>query len=98
MSERRTLIQGLKDTPSPIDADREKDFVFRGNKTGEGTQTRAAKPSTPKAPLTTRIRADFATALKRASLERELAGIHPFTVQDILEEAIEPWLRQNKCL
>lgn len=98
MSERRTLIQGLKDTPPPIDHNREKDFVFGGKQTTETTKARAAKPSTPKAPLTTRIRADFAAALKRASLERELAGIHPFTVQDILEEAIEPWLRSHNFL
>jgi hypothetical protein len=46
-------------------------------------------------PLSTRIRAEFATALKRASLERQLNGIEPNTLQDILEQAIEPWLRDN---
>jgi hypothetical protein len=44
-------------------------------------------------PLTTRIRTDLATALKRASLERQLSGEKPNTVQDILEEALEPWLK-----
>ena len=44
-------------------------------------------------PLTTRIRPDIAQALKRASLERQLAGVMPNTVQDILEQALEPWLK-----
>jgi hypothetical protein len=43
--------------------------------------------------LTTRIRSDYATALKRASLERQLQGVKPSTLQDILEEALQPWLR-----
>ena len=51
-----------------------------------------------RAPLTTRVRADFAAALKRASLERQLKGVFPQTVQDILEAALEPWLRSNGYL
>ena len=46
-------------------------------------------------PLSTRMRADFAKALKRASLERQLEGVEPNTLQDILEEAAEPWLKSN---
>jgi hypothetical protein len=49
-------------------------------------------------PLTTRVRADFGAALKRASLERQLNGVFPQTVQDILEAALEPWLRGNGYL
>jgi hypothetical protein len=44
------------------------------------------------------VRADFALALKRASLERQLKAISPNTLQDILEEAIEPWLKANGYL
>jgi hypothetical protein len=32
---------------------------------------------------------------QRASLERQLNGTAPNTLQDILEEALEPWLRSN---
>jgi hypothetical protein len=46
-------------------------------------------------PISTRVRADFAGALKRASLERQLEGISPNTLQDMLEEALEPWLKSN---
>jgi hypothetical protein len=49
-------------------------------------------------PLTTRIRPEMATALKRASLERQLAGETPNTVQDILEQALEPWLKDRGYL
>ena len=51
-----------------------------------------------RAPLTIRFRADFAAILKRASLERQLQGIVPNTLQDMVEEAVEPWLRANGYL
>ncbi len=49
-------------------------------------------------PFTTRIRADLAQALKRASLERRLQEVEPNQVQEILENALEPWLRANGYL
>ncbi len=57
-----------------------------------------AGTSPGRSPLTTRLRSDLATALKRASLERQLAGQAPNTVQDILEEALEPWLKEHGYL
>jgi hypothetical protein len=64
---------------------------------GKGKAGKAAKAA-DRVPLTTRIRTDFANALKRASLQRQLEGQHPNTLQDILEEALEPWLRQHGYL
>lgn len=49
-------------------------------------------------PVGARIRTELATGLKRASLERQLQGIEPNSLQDILEEAIEPWLRKHGYL
>ena len=49
-------------------------------------------------PVGARIRTELAAALKRASLERQLQGLEPNTVQDILEEALEPWLRRHGYL
>jgi hypothetical protein len=46
-------------------------------------------------PVGARIRTELAAALKRASLERQLQGIEPNSLQDILEEALEPWLRKH---
>jgi hypothetical protein len=99
-TDRRSLVAGIKPATPPVDPTVEKDFVYR-TPVGEG----AAKPAAPTAasnvtrsPLSTRIRTDFGTALKRASLERQLKGVEPNTLQDILEEAIEPWLKSNGYL
>lgn len=96
MSDRRTLIDGLK-TTTGVDPAVEKQFVY-------GPKPVAEPPREPPAPvmtrdrLTTRLRADYLTALKRASLERQLAGTSPHTLQEFLEEAIGVWLRANGYL
>ena len=106
VKERRSLIEGVKSSEA-VDPALEREFVF-GAKPPSG---RPRQPHDPKAvaegqagtspsrvPLTTRVRADYATALKRASLERQLNGVTPNTLQDILEQALEPWLRSNHYL
>lgn len=101
MQERRSLVEALKQTPT-VDPKVEKEFVFQAKPPVHSEPTSA--PSTPapstlsRSPISTRIRSDFATALKRASLERQLAGVEPHTLQDILEEAIDPWLKANGYL
>ena len=92
MAERRNLIEGLKATPTALDPNKEKDFVY--------SQKAPEPPPAPmvtinRVPISTRLREDFAKALKRASLERQLKNIEPNTLQDILEEAVEPWLKAN---
>jgi hypothetical protein len=110
MTDRRSLVEGLK--TATIDPMVEKEFVFNGKpKTQPPTHVEPAPapkefaegkgpPANQivRSPLTTRIRADFATALKRASLQRQLGGQTPNTLQDILEEALEPWLRSQGYL
>ncbi len=105
MNVRRSLVEGIKPDPAL-----EQQFVRTGKvarpeavqPAEEQPVARETKPREAKAvnraPLTTRIRSDFAAALKRASLERQLNGITPNTLQDILEEALEPWLRKNGYL
>lgn len=104
MNDRRSLLEGLKQTPT-VDPKLEQDFVYQTKGiSGEGplkspiAQSPSAAPPTARAPLSTRIRADMASALKRASLERQLSGTAPHTLQDILEEAIEPWLKTHGYL
>jgi hypothetical protein len=101
MAERRALIEGIPVTTTPVDSSKEKEFVF-GDKKGKGPEVPTATATVPlpppRVPLSTRMRADFATALKRASLERQLNGIEPHTLTDILEQAVEPWLRSNGYL
>jgi hypothetical protein len=103
MAERRSLIEGVRPATPPADPSRdkaEKDFVF-------GEQARGAVPiaqasptiaTVARSPFSTRLRTDFTAALKRASLERQLNGIEPHTLQDILEQAVEPWLKSNGYL
>jgi hypothetical protein len=101
--ERRPLVAGLATTK--IDRTLEEQFVHAG-KTKPPEAPAAEKPegkghsqnAVSRSPLTTRIRTDYGTALKRASLERQLNGVTPHTLQDILEEALEPWLRTNGYL
>lgn len=96
MADRRTLIEGLKNTPPPIDTKAEKEFVYQEK--GIGQPPSVLSPPLSRTPLSTKLREDFAKALKRASLERQLHGQEPNTLQDILEEAIEPWLKQHGYL
>ena len=88
MSERRPLTEGLK----PVDPALEKKFVFGGKAEPEPPVEKAVPA---RAPLTTRIRGDYAAALKRASLERQLNKTTPNTLQEMLEEALEPWLKAH---
>ena len=103
MTNRRSLTEGLQQTPT-LDPQVEEAFVFK-RPPPEARDEPPVPPVHPakgrvlsRAPLSTRIRADMAAALKRASLERQLAGIEPHTLQDILEEAIEPWLQSHGYL
>lgn len=109
MKDRRSLMEGLS-TGSEVGRSVEEQFVFASKaKTDQTTQTPALASergemkrqpgnAVGRAPLTTRIRSDFAAALKRASLQRQLDGVSPHTLQDILEAALEPWLRSNGYL
>lgn len=102
MAERRSLTEGLKATPT-VDLAVAREFIHAGK--GDAESHPPPRPTVDsaaavvnRAPISTRIRADYATALKRASLERQLQGVEPNTLQDILEQAIEPWLRTNGYL
>ena len=89
----------------------EEAFVYRDGGKAPDARTHAPAPAAEareekgqggnpvgRVPLTIRFRSDFAAALKRASLQRQLDGVSPNTLQDILEEAVEPWLRQHGYL
>ena len=49
-------------------------------------------------PVRIRLRPEIAGALKRTSLERELDGDKVFTQQNLVENALEPWLKENGFL
>ena len=94
MVERRSLTEGitpLSQAPA-VDPAVERQFVHGIKAT---TTTPAAASPHSRVPISTRIRSEYAEALKRASLERQLNKVEPNTLQDILEQAIEPWLKSN---
>lgn len=93
--QRRTLIEGMQvgvsdDASSSAATAKERDFVFKHR-----PKQTTATVTIGRTPLTTRLRDDYAKAIKRASLERQLNGTEPNTLQDLMEEAIEAWLRTN---
>jgi hypothetical protein len=101
MPERRPLVEGLK-VPPDTSRTQEKEFVY-GEKSNPQPAPAELTDQRPAAivnrvPFTSRIRVDLARAIKRASLERQLERIEPNTVQDILESALEPWLKANGYL
>ena len=109
MAERKSLVEGLKTASSSVDPSLEKAFVYGDPAKAKPAPTVPAAPqiregkgqaagALGRVPLTTRVRSDYAAALKRASLERQLSGVFPNTLQDILEEALQPWLRSNGYL
>ena len=114
MKERRSLVDGIvleQTQDNRVDRSVEEQFVRAGQAEAVRSAEVAREPTPPnppanqqnastisRLPLSTRIRADYATALKRASLERQLSGTTPNTLQDILEEALGPWLVANGYL
>lgn len=49
-------------------------------------------------PLTTRLQPETADALRRAYLEQKLARQSPSTQQEIVEAALQEWLKKNAYL
>lgn len=87
---RRSLIEGLTPKEAAELKAKEEEFVYGTKKVEQQIASRIS--------LTTRLRADLFEALKRASLERQLKKTSPHKVQDILDAALEPWLKQNGFL
>jgi hypothetical protein len=97
MSHRRPLIAGIAQSLPGVDPETAATFITgEPSKSSEPVPPRSSRET--RSPLTTRLRADLADALKRASLERQLRGESPWQVQEILDEALTPWLRQHGYL
>lgn len=102
MSKRRPLIQGLNEN-AKITKEEEK-FVFgESRETEQTTESEVTKPEvhpamTGRVPITIRVRPEIGSALKRASLQRQLDGVEPNSMQDIVDEALDRWLRSGNLL
>ncbi len=105
MTKRRPLVDGIQSTEELL-SEAEKDFVFGENQKTESFQDEVTqqKKNTvlPKmagrVPITTRASPEIGSALKRASLQRQLDGVEPNSMQDIMEAALENWLRDKGYL
>ena len=109
--DRRPLIEGITNEPE-VDPKAAREFVYQNKPKPEETAPapKAASPARLSAgslnpaaqsalvPLTARIPAEKFQALKRASFERQLQGVEPNSMQDIVEEALTPWLRKHGYL
>lgn len=91
---------------APVDTDDKSDSVLV--QPARGRSQSASVPTWPQdcipaaahllVPLTTRLQFGTARILRRACLEQKLKGALPATQQEILEAAIQEWLRQNGYL
>ncbi len=97
MADRRRLAEGL-DTDELLNRTAAEAFVFNKPQPAAPNPVAVTVAAAGRLPLTTRLRADLGLALKRASLEREMAGTLPYQVQEILDAALEPWLREHGYL
>ncbi len=101
MAERRSLVEGVKPQTPAVDPRIEEAFVRGGQAVRGGDEPKPLSATTPviaRTPLSTRIRTDYSKALKHASLDRQIKGVEPYTLCDILEQALEPWLKTNGYL
>ena len=103
MAERRTLSHRVH---SPVHTNPE---AVRAFVTQEPQSMPAIGPPSPQTPLpttnntfpvglipiTVRLSPEIAGALKRISLERQLARADYFSQQEIVERALKAWLQQN---
>ncbi len=107
MAERRTLTTAIHSVPN-ADPEVVRAFVTQDksppphqNATSPNNSQRSVSPSFQPVgliPITVRLRPEIAGALKRASLERQLAGAEFFSQQEIVERALAAWLHENGCL
>jgi hypothetical protein len=107
---RRPLTDGLKPVPEPeVDPEKAREFIYQDKAKPtiaepKPAAMRLAAPTVNPAsqptliPLTARIPIEKFQALKRASFDRQLQGVEPNTMQDIVEEALTPWLRKHGYL
>lgn len=102
---RRSLEDGVNtDDPSISDEARRfvrgEDPTFHSRElanTGGTTDNRAVLPQmVGRKSLTIKLPPQVASDLKRLSLERQLHGLEPHTMQDMAEAAITAWLKKQK--
>ncbi|RCS42279.1 hypothetical protein DTL42_19250 [Bremerella cremea] len=110
MSPRRSLVTGLSETPNVTEQEKKFVFGSDDEsmepitesklnafaKIDNSQNTEEVLPQyRGRVPLTTRCDPKLASALKRASLKRQLEGLETCQIQEIIEEAVETWLKEH---
>ncbi len=92
----RDFVYGDDQTARPIAAPAvETSTPPLGQSAETKLETKVLPQMAGRVPVTVRCRPEVASAIKRVSLQRQLDGIEPFYVQDIMEQALENWLSRN---
>ena len=99
MAERRKLAQRVQ-SPEHVDPEAMRAFVTQERKPESTVQSAAAgylqmTPPIGLIPVTVRLSPEIAGALKRASLERQLARAEYFSQQEIVERCLRVWLQEQ---
>jgi len=94
MAERRSLVDGLNPASTAVTSSEQQFMAAARSSNGFAALSKATTDASG-ASLSTRIKPEYVSLLKRASLERKLNGIEPNTLRDMLEDALEPWLRAH---
>ena len=101
MTKRRQLVEGLSELKDDL-SEEEKGFVYGPDSEIKQDSPQEKQDVLPKmsgrVPITIRTRPEIGSALKRASLKRQLDAVEPSTMQDIVDEALEIWLNANGYL
>jgi hypothetical protein len=105
----RTLADGARESAEL--SEQEKEFIAMAKTKSSGSTVTASQPPAAAQPVQAilpqmtsrmnigaRCRPEIVMTVKKASLERQLAGLEPYTMQDILEEALQHWLTVNGYL
>ncbi|TWT35182.1 hypothetical protein KOR34_00700 [Posidoniimonas corsicana] len=92
---RRTLEDGVS-LSDPSRTEEARRFV-KGEEPGKAPDPRAVLPQmVGRKSLTIKLAPQVASDLKRLSLERQLNGVDPHTMQDMAEAAITAWLKKQQ--
>ncbi len=100
MAERRSLVEGVKPSTPPVDPKLETAFVYGDKVRGRGRAARAVGHHSRHRPVTAqhadscRLFQGIEARFTRPPDQRCRA----YTLCDILEQALEPWLKTNGYL
>jgi hypothetical protein len=86
MGKRLSMLEGL--TP------RQEAFLKQGKPAGK-KENKQTSQHVDLVTFTVRLPRDMANALRKVAVERKVAGMSPATQQEVVQEALERWLKEH---